>query len=88
MTDHDDLACDELVEQVTDYLEGALDPQARARFERHLPECEGCVEHLEQVRRTISLLHSVPQDEQLSAQARSRLLLAFREWRQDHPPGA
>ena len=88
MTEPDDLACAELVEQVTDYLEGALDPQARARFERHLPECEGCVEHVEQVRRTIALLQAVPQDEQLSLQARSRLLLAFREWRQDSSPGA
>lgn len=87
MTDPDDLACDELVEQVTDYLEDALDPSARTRFERHLPRCEGCVEHVEQVRRTIALLHRVPQDERLSPQARTRLLLAFREWRQDHPPG-
>ena len=87
MTDPDDLDCDELVEQVTDYLEDALDPRARARFERHLPSCEGCVEHVEQVRRTISLLQAVPQDEELSPQARTRLLLAFREWRQDHQPG-
>ena len=88
MTDMDDLACDELVEQVTDHLEGALAPDARARFERHLQECEGCAEHVEQVRRTIALLGSVPQDEGLSPAARSRLLVAFRAWRQEHPPGA
>jgi anti-sigma factor RsiW len=88
MSDPDDLACTELVEQVTDYLEDALDAQDRARFERHLQGCEGCVEHVEQIRRTIALLHAVPQDEGLSQEARSRLLTAFREWRQDHASGA
>ena len=88
MTDPDDLACDELVEQVTEHLEGALDPDARVRFLQHLQGCEGCVEHVEQVRRTISLLGAVPQDEGLSPQARTRLLTAFRAWRQDHEPEA
>ncbi len=88
MSDPDDLPCTELVEQVTDYLEDALDAADRARFERHLQECEGCVEHVDQISRTIALLHAVPQDEGLSATARSRLLTAFREWRQDHSSGA
>jgi len=88
MSGSDDLACDELVELVTEALDGALDPDAQARFERHLADCEGCREHVEQVRRTIALLQSVPQDERLSPEARSRLLVTFREWRRDHPPGA
>jgi len=40
------------------------------------------------VRRTIELLRAVPQDEVLSDSARSRLVDAFREWRQDHQPRA
>ena len=80
----DDLACIELVELVTDHLEDALEPDVRRRLERHLEQCEGCVEHLEQVRRTVAVLRAVPQDEQLSPQARERLLGAFRAWRTDH----
>ena len=88
MTDADDLACIELVEQVTDFLEGALEPDARARFEQHLEQCDGCGEHLQQVRRTIALLHAVPHEDSLSPEARSRLLTAFRQWRQDHGPAS
>ncbi len=86
MTDPDDLPCIELVELVTDALEGALEPEVRERFDRHLDQCDGCVEHVEQVRRTIALLRAVPQAEDLSPEAKSRLLIAFRRWRQDHDP--
>ena len=79
MTDPDDLACIELVEMVTDYLEDALEPDARVAFERHLPGCPGCAEHLQQVRRTVVLLGALPQDDSLSPQTRDRLLDAFRE---------
>ena len=88
MTDTDDLACIELVELVTDYLEDALEPDVRARFEQHLPSCPGCEEHLEQVRRTIQVLGALPQDERLSPQTRARLLDAFREWRAHPQPEA
>jgi len=48
-----DLTCRELVELVTDYLEGALDPGDRARFEGHLDRCAGCRAYLGQMRATI-----------------------------------
>ncbi|TMA11399.1 MAG: zf-HC2 domain-containing protein [Deltaproteobacteria bacterium] len=38
-----DLDCIVAVEQVTDYLEGALPPHARTEFEQHLVTCPGCV---------------------------------------------
>ena len=50
-----DLACRELVELVTDYLEDALPAAERERFEAHLAECEGCDAYVEQVRATIRL---------------------------------
>ena len=31
-----EMDCDELVELVTAYLDGALDPETRGRFETHL----------------------------------------------------
>ena len=51
-----DLACRELVELVTDYLENALPATERARFEAHLADCEGCDAYVEQVRATITLV--------------------------------
>ena len=50
-----DLACRELVELVTDYLEDALPARERKRFEAHLAECEACDAYVEQVRATIRL---------------------------------
>ena len=47
------MTCRELVELVTDYLEGALDEDERARFESHLDGCPGCTAYLHQMRTTI-----------------------------------
>jgi anti-sigma factor RsiW len=70
--------CDEVVELVTDYLEGVLDEAARAEVEAHLALCPGCEEYLRQMRVTIDALGHVP-PETLSEGARSALLQAFRE---------
>ena len=35
-----ELTCQELVELVSDYLEGALSPEDRRRFEEHLAGCD------------------------------------------------
>ena len=51
MTDHP-MDCNELVELVTAYLDGALDPDTRARFDMHLVECDGCENYLQQFRET------------------------------------
>ena len=40
MSGHE-LTCHEVVEVVTHYLDGALDPGDRARFDEHLRDCEG-----------------------------------------------
>lgn len=48
-----DLACNELVELVTDYLEGALTPEDLARVEHHLADCDGCEAYVAQMRLTI-----------------------------------
>jgi anti-sigma factor RsiW len=47
------MTCRELVELVTDYLDGALGPTDRARFEAHVDRCAGCRAHLGQMRTTI-----------------------------------
>jgi anti-sigma factor RsiW len=74
------LNCDEFVELVTAYLEGALDPETERRFVEHLAECDGCDRYLAQIRATMDALGELPA-ESLSTDARDRLLTAFREWR-------
>ena len=81
MTTIEDLTCQELVELVTNYIEGALPPNERARFESHLAICPGCVTYLEQMRQTISLLGTLTETT-MSPQARDNLLAAFRRWKQ------
>ena len=75
------LTCRELVELVTDYLEGALPDAERARFEDHIADCEHCTEYLAQMRTTTTVLGRLP-SESLPAVARERLLAAFRDWKQ------
>ena len=75
----DGLTCKEMVEIVTDYLEGALSPEDRARFEQHLAVCDGCTHYVEQIRETIRLSGKVTEDHIPVAQ-RERLLEAFRDW--------
>jgi anti-sigma factor RsiW len=80
MIDVEGLSCQELVELVTDYLEGDLDERDLRAFERHLEHCDGCSEYVEQLRATISLTGTLTLDD-LSTEAESRLLQAFRDWR-------
>jgi anti-sigma factor RsiW len=76
----DELACSELVELVTDYLEGALAPAESARLEAHLDDCEGCRIHLAQVRRTIEVVGALT-EESIPKEARDDLLAVFRSWK-------
>ena len=76
-----EMPCRELVELVTDYLEGGLSVADRARFEAHLTDCDYCATYLEQMRQTVRLLGRLP-EESLSDDALQALRAAFRGWRQ------
>jgi anti-sigma factor RsiW len=82
MTTPDEIACQELVEAITDYLEGAMSDADRARFEAHLEECPRCVNYVEQMRRTIETLGELS-EESIPLDARTDLLRAFRAWREE-----
>jgi len=75
-----DMDCNELVELVTSYLDGSLDPDTRARVDVHLLECDGCANYLQQFRATVDTLGKVD-DETLDPSFRDRLMNAFRDWR-------
>jgi anti-sigma factor RsiW len=77
-----DLVCRELVELVTDYLEGRLPARTRRRFERHLSKCDGCTQYVEQLRLTIRATGEL-REEDLDPELRDRLLHAFRDWHDD-----
>jgi predicted anti-sigma-YlaC factor YlaD len=80
----EDLTCAELVELVSDYIEGALALDDRARFEEHLTICSGCANYLDQMRTTIALSGRLRVDD-LSPAARADLVDAFRGWRANSP---
>ena len=76
----DGLTCKEVVEIVTDYLEGALSPEDRVRFDEHLAVCDGCTHYVEQMRETIRLSGMVT-EEQIPEPQLERLRHAFRDWK-------
>jgi hypothetical protein len=78
MTDH--IGCQEFVELVTAYLERALPAHEAALFEQHLNFCDGCGRYLGQMRATLRAVGLI-REEDVPAEARSRLLAAFRDWR-------
>ena len=71
------IACQELVELVTDYLEDALPPRERRVVEHHLAKCDGCAAYVEQMRET-QRLTGVLQVEDVPDAGIDALLAAFR----------
>jgi anti-sigma factor RsiW len=74
------MRCREVVTLMTEYLEGALSAEERARFEAHIAGCDGCREYLAQLRRTIELTGRV-EEEPVPAGLRRELTEAFRDWK-------
>jgi anti-sigma factor RsiW len=81
MADPDELSCQELVELVTDYVEGTLSPADQARFESHLGVCADCHHYLGQMRQTILLVGALAEQD-IPNDAKERLIYAFRSWKQ------
>jgi anti-sigma factor RsiW len=75
-----ELTCRDLVELVTDYLEGALSPEDRTRFDRHLAGCTNCTLYLEQFRETIRLTGTLRESD-VSREAKAVLLAQFEAWK-------
>ena len=76
----DPLVCREFVELVTDYLDGVLPADQRARMDAHLADCDGCSGYLEDMRRLVGSLHGVTEPSPDPA-TREALLRAFRDLR-------
>jgi anti-sigma factor RsiW len=81
-----DIVCQQAVELVTDYLEGALSRADRRRFEAHLADCPHCSEYLAQMRATIELTGRVTPEE-LTPQMQDEFIALYRQWRADGDQG-
>ena len=75
------LICRDVVELMTDYLEGALTPAERARFEDRLTGCDGCTAYLEQLRATMRITGRIAADEPMPEDLQAELARAFKDWR-------
>lgn len=79
------MSCKELIELVTDYLEGVMPPRDRIRFENHLKECPGCETYLDQMRHIVRTLGKLNEDS-VPSSAKETLLETFRNWKQTRTP--
>ena len=76
----EDLVCRQIVELVTNYLEGALPAPERRGFEAHIAACEHCTEYLEQMRMTI-LLSGRLRTSDLTPAMRQEFSALYESWR-------
>lgn len=74
------LTCMELVELITDYLEGSLPNPERVRFETHLEGCSGCRNYLKQMQKTIMMTGKLT-EERIAPAALDEMLKVFRNWK-------
>jgi anti-sigma factor RsiW len=76
----DDLACIDLVNGVTEYLDGRLDEGQRERIERHLEVCDGCRVALDQFQTVIRLAGRLTAADvaRIDALVRDRLMATLR----------
>ena len=74
------MTCKELVELVTEYIEGTLPEDVRTRVENHLTGCDGCINYIAQMRQTIRLTGQI-RAEHLSTEQKDDLLKIFRGWK-------
>jgi predicted anti-sigma-YlaC factor YlaD len=74
------ITCQELTEVLTDYLEGVMPAEERARFDAHLAICEGCVTYVDQMRQAVGTVRAL-RVEDVEETAPDDLLEAFRAWK-------
>lgn len=74
-----EMPCQELVEVITEYLEGGLSATDRIRFEAHLDECGPCRRYVEQLKAVAAGARRL-RPEDIPPDTREALLAAFRGW--------
>ena len=77
MADGTAISCQEVVEVVTEYLEGRLAPEDAKIFEAHLDLCDGCRWYVEQMRTTIAAAGKI-ETADVPPELQDTVLAAFR----------
>ena len=72
----EEVTCQQFVELVTDYFEGALGPRTVSRVEEHLVLCDWCVTYSQQMGQTAATLHELK--DELSEEPPEVVLRALR----------
>jgi anti-sigma factor RsiW len=76
----DDLHCIELVARLGEYLEGAMPPDERRRFEVHMEACSGCHRFFLQLGLVRTALRDAPMASE-SDDYSPRLSALFSDWK-------
>jgi len=76
------MTCKELVDLITEYLEGALSATDRLRFEQHVDRCSPCRVYVEQMRQIIRVVGKLS-EESIPADAKELLLRVFKDWKRE-----
>jgi anti-sigma factor RsiW len=80
------VTCEQLVEALTDYLEGVLGDDQRGEIERHIVFCRGCATYVEQMRHTVALVARLAQEPPGNGET-GELLAIFRQWSAERGEG-
>jgi anti-sigma factor RsiW len=70
---NDKKCCHELLNSISDYLDGTLEEQHCRELEKHLKECENCNTVTNTMRKTLDLYHQISKKECLPDDVRNRL---------------
>jgi anti-sigma factor RsiW len=86
MTNPFELTCKEIVELVTDYLDGSMAPAQHALFEQHILTCPPCATYLEQMRTMVGLAATLDAPLETVPEPPEVVLEAFRRWKRQSSP--
>ncbi len=71
-------SCHELLESLSDYLDGVLDPTLCEELERHMATCEDCRIVVNTLRKTIELYQKTRPDPEIPEGVRERLYVRLK----------
>lgn len=81
------LTCKEFMQELTDYLDEAVDIELRRRIEMHITECPNCFVILDTTRKTIQVYKGM-QPQVLPEEVQARLLKAVERKIAARKPGS
>ncbi len=78
------MKCEELLAMLNEFVDGTLDPQICAEFEKHMADCNPCQVVIDNIRKTITL-YKAGEPYELPVRFRERLRQELRQrWKETH----